>query len=68
MISKANEAIIAQECIVRESSIPVFNSEKPLAKVVALHVNTVRECASVFATTRVFASTGSKGAGEGEVT
>ncbi len=68
MISKANNAIIAEECIVRESSIPLCHSEVPLAKVVAFHVNTVRECASVFATTRVFASTGSKGAGEGEVT
>jgi hypothetical protein len=68
MISTANKAIIVEERIVRERSIPAFYSEEPLAKVVALHVNTVRECAGVFATTRVFASTGSKEAGAGEVT
>jgi hypothetical protein len=68
MISKANKAIIAEECIVRESPIPVFISEEPLAKVVPLHLNTVRECVRVFATTRVFAGAGSKEASAGEVT
>jgi hypothetical protein len=41
--------------------------QEPLAEVVALHVNTMRECARVFATTAGFASAGSKkdgGAGE----
>jgi hypothetical protein len=68
MISKANKAIIADECIVRENSIPAFYSEEPLAKVVALHVNTMRECVRVLATTRVFAGAGSKEASAGEVT
>jgi hypothetical protein len=68
MILKANKAIIAEERIVRESPIPVFYSEQPLVKVVALHVNTERGCARVFATTKFFSRTGSKEAVPGEVT
>jgi hypothetical protein len=68
MISTANKAIIAEECIVRENSIPAFYSAEALAKVVAFHVNTMRECVRVLATTRVFARAGSKEPGVGEVT
>jgi acetoin utilization deacetylase AcuC-like enzyme len=42
--------------------------QEPLAKVVALHVNTMRECATVFTTARVLASAGSNNAGAGELT
>jgi acetoin utilization deacetylase AcuC-like enzyme len=42
--------------------------QEPLAKVVALHVNTMRECARVFARAADGASTGSHQDGSGEVT
>ena len=42
--------------------------QEPLAKIVALHVNTMRECVRVFTTARVLASGGSNAEGAGEVT
>ena len=42
--------------------------QEPLAKVVDLHVNTMRECVRVFTTAKALASGGSNAEGAGEVT